>query len=71
MSTERNVGGLDRMARAALGTGLVVVAAIALLAGRGTVALGAALASSGLLFNAVVGWCGVNALLRIDTWSRE
>lgn len=71
MTFGRNVGGVDRMVRGILGVGLLVATALATLAGRPLFATGAALASVGLLFNAVVGWCGVNALFGIDTCSRE
>jgi small-conductance mechanosensitive channel len=71
MAFERNVGGTDRIARAVGGVGLLVVTLVAVLAGWLALATGAALASSGLLFNAVVGWCGMNALFGVNTCSRE
>jgi hypothetical protein len=71
VNIERNVGGVDRIARGVVGLSLLVVALAAVLVGRSTIAAGAVLASSGLLFNAVVGWCGMNALFGIDTCSRE
>lgn len=71
MSFGRNVGGVDRIARGVLGVGLLAASTFATLAGRPTLALGAAFASLGFLFNAVVGFCGANALLGIDTCSRE
>jgi hypothetical protein len=71
MALERNVGGLDRLARGVGGAALLLVALLAMFAGRWSVATGAVLGSSGLLFNALVGWCGLNALLGIDTCSRE
>ncbi|PSP60971.1 DUF2892 domain-containing protein [Halobacteriales archaeon QH_8_64_26] len=71
MAFERNVGGFDRLARLVVGSALLLVALLAVPASRWAVATGAALGSSGLLFNAVVGWCGLNALLGIDTCSQE
>jgi hypothetical protein len=68
---ERNVDGMDRIARGVLGTMLAVVALGAFVAGRRSVALGIALASAGLLFNFTTGRCGLNKLLGINTCSRE
>jgi uncharacterized membrane protein len=71
MALERNVGGRDRLVRGVLGTTLVVAAVGAVLAGRQLVGVAAALVGAGLLFNAATQFCGVNALLGIDTCSRE
>lgn len=71
MEFERNVGGRDRIARAILGVGLLVVAHRAFLLSRRTTAIAAILASSGLLFNAVSGRCGLNKLLGINTCPHE
>jgi uncharacterized membrane protein len=71
MALERNVGGRDRIVRGVLGTTLVVAAVGAVLAGRQLVGVAAALVGAGLLFNAATQFCGVNALLGIDTCSRE
>lgn len=67
---ERNVGGLDRIARGVLGAVLLVAGAAGYLTGYG-VALPAvlAVAAAGLLFNAATQFCGVNALLGVDTCS--
>ncbi|NEU57035.1 YgaP-like transmembrane domain [Halorussus sp. MSC15.2] len=71
MTLERNVGGLDRIARAVGGVALVAVAVGAFFTGRDRFGVAAALAGAGLLFNAATQFCGVNALLEIDTCSRE
>ncbi|WP_254763565.1 YgaP family membrane protein [Natrinema marinum] len=64
---QRNVGGLDRIVRAVLGTWLLVVAGAALLTDRRTTAAATAIAGSGLLINAVTRFCGGNFVLGIDT----
>ncbi|WP_115863833.1 YgaP-like transmembrane domain [Halorussus litoreus] len=71
MAIRKNVGGVDRIARAVGGVALVAAAVGAVLAGRRAVAFAAALAGTGLLFNAATQFCGVNALLGVDTCSRE
>jgi uncharacterized membrane protein len=71
MALQKNVGGTDRLARGVGGTALAVLAIAAYATGRGPVALVAALAGAGLLFNAATQFCGVNALLGIDTCSRN
>lgn len=67
MDLERNVGGIDRVARAAFGAVLLVAGGATF--GSGSVVVGVLLlaAAAALLFNAVTGFCGVNALLGIDT----
>ncbi len=67
----RNVGGLDRKLRGLAGTLLLVAGLGAFVSGLGTVGAVAALTGVGLLFNAVTGFCVMNALLGIDTCSRE
>jgi len=71
MEFRKNVGGLDRIARVVVGAALVTAAAVAVFAERPGLAAVAALAGAGLLFNAATQFCGVNALLGIDTCSRE
>lgn len=71
MALRKNVGGVDRLARGVAGVVLVLVALGASLTDRSPVALVAAVAGAGLLFNAATQFCGVNALLGIDTCSRE
>lgn len=68
---KRNVGGRDRIARGVLGSILFAVALVAYRHENGSVAAVAALASSGLLFNAVTQFCGCNAALGVDTTSAE
>jgi len=67
----QNVGGLDRRLRGGAGVVLAVVAVVLLVEQRGTLAAVTFAASGGLLFNAVTGVCGVNALLGVDTCSRK
>jgi hypothetical protein len=71
MALERNVGGLDRIARGVVGVALAGLAVGALVTGRGGVAVTSAVAGGALLFNAATQFCGVNALLGIDTCSRK
>jgi hypothetical protein len=66
----RNVGGLDRQARAVVGT-LLLGVGVWLFSGGRSYAGVAIVAGAGLLFNAVTGFCGMNALLGVDTCSRE
>ena len=64
---ERNVGETDRTVRAVVG-GLLAVATLgAFLLGRRRLGGVTLIASAGLLFNAVSGFCGLNAALGIDT----
>ncbi len=70
MNRPRNVGGRDRIVRGVLGGSLLIVALGAVLTGRQTVGIVAALAGIGLSVNAASGFCGMNALLGIDTCSR-
>lgn len=64
---QRNVGGLDRIVRGVLGIWLLAVAVAAFVADRRVTAVTAAIAASGLLFNATTRFCGGNYLLGIDT----
>ncbi|WP_455448460.1 YgaP family membrane protein [Natrinema thermotolerans] len=64
---QRNVGGLDRIVRAVLGSWVLAVAVAALVAGRRATAAVLAVGAAGLLFNATVRFCGGNYLLGIDT----
>ncbi len=67
----RNVGGTDRKLRWVGGTALVAVGAAALATGWTTAGAVVGLTGAGLLLNAVTGFCAVNALLGVDTCSRE
>lgn len=68
---ERNVGGADRLLRAVGAVASLAVAVWALPAGRTQVGVAAGLVGTGLLFNALTGVCGLNALLGIDTCRRS
>jgi hypothetical protein len=67
MPFERNVGGRDRLARAALAVILTVVAVLAIRRGERTAGLLAGVGALGLGFNATTCVCGLNRLLGIDT----
>ena len=71
LAPRRNVGGRDRKARGVLGVLLGLAAVVALGFDRRTQAAVVGVAAAGLLFNAVVGFCGLNALLGIDTCQRN
>jgi hypothetical protein len=71
MGIEKNVGGLDRIARGVLGVALLAVALGAVLQGRLAVATVAVITGAGLLFNAATQFCSVNALFGVDTCSQE
>jgi len=63
----RNVGGRDRIVRGVLAVVLGTVAVAALSAGRDTLAVVAGAGALGAGFNAVTCFCGVNAVLGLDT----
>jgi threonine dehydrogenase-like Zn-dependent dehydrogenase len=67
MALERNVGGRDRLVRAALAVLLAVVAVRALRRGKRTTGLLAGIGALGLGFNAITCFCGLSRLLGIDT----
>lgn len=71
MSPQRNVGGLDRIARVLLAVVLTVVAVSRLRSGSRVVGLVALVAALGAGFNAATGFCGVNAALGVDTTSDD
>ena len=64
---ERNVGGVDRLARTLFAVVLTVVAVRALRSGRRSVGLLALLGALGAGFNATTCFCGLNATLGFDT----
>lgn len=68
---EKNVGGVDRIARGILGFGFLVITIGAFVVGRRSTAVAAGVASAALLFNFTTGRCGMNKLLGINTCSRE
>ncbi|MFB6167887.1 MAG: DUF2892 domain-containing protein [Halobellus sp.] len=63
----QNVGGFDRLLRAALAVVLSVVAVAAAVEGATTLAVATGLGALGAGFNATTGWCGVNAACGFDT----
>ncbi|WP_299236554.1 YgaP family membrane protein [Natronomonas sp.] len=67
MEFEPNVGGRDRLARAALAVVLTVVALRSLRAKKPTAGLLALVAAVGFGFNATTRFCGMNRLLGVDT----
>jgi hypothetical protein len=67
MALTKNVGGRDRLVRALLAIALTVAAVQALWTGRRTLGLLAGLGALGTGFNAVTCFCGVNAVLGVDT----
>lgn len=67
MVLERNVGGADRLARAALAVGLAAVAVRSLREGDRTKAALAIAGALGFGLNAVTCFCGLNRALGIDT----
>lgn len=71
MGLQKNVGGTDRLVRGVVGTALVIAAVLAVLEGATLLGAGAGGLGAGLLFNAVTQFCGVNALLGVDTCSAE
>jgi len=64
---ERNVGGLDRLVRVALTVVLTVVSVVALANGQWALGGASGAGALGVGFNAVAGWCGLNALCGIDS----
>jgi len=69
LGLERNVGGIDRYARAVLAVVFLGIGVLGIAGGGSALGLGALLAGAGLGFNALTGFCGVNALLGVDTCS--
>jgi hypothetical protein len=64
---KRNVGGVDRIARGLLAVCLTVLAVRALRSGNRSLGGLAALGALGAGFNATTCFCGVNAMLGLDT----
>jgi len=71
MELDQNVGGRDRLVRAALAALLTIVAVRALRRGKRTTGLLAGIGALGLGFNATTCFCGLNRLLGIDTTDGE
>jgi hypothetical protein len=68
---DKNVGGLDRIGRAALAVVLTVVAIGAFKQGKRSKGLLVGLAALGAGFNATTCFCGLNETLGIDTTGEE
>lgn len=71
MTVRKNVGGTDRLIRGVLGGGFLIISLVALVFDRHTIAVAAGLTGVGLCFNAVTQFCGINAILGLDTCSLE
>jgi len=67
----RNVGGRDRLVRAVLAVALAALAVVSLRDGDRTTAALAAVAALGLGVNAVTCFCGVNAVLGVNTTTTD
>lgn len=68
-AVERNVGGIDRGIRAALAVLLGLVGLWSVLSGMWLYGALAFAGAAGFTFNVVTGFCGVNAMLGINTCS--
>lgn len=69
--TAKNVGGRDRLTRAALAVLLTIVAVSTLGAGKRKTGLLAVVGALAFGFNAVTCFCGVNEALGVDTTTEE
>jgi hypothetical protein len=67
MDITENVGGRDRLVRAALAAVLTLLTVRLLRSGRRTLGAVTVLSALGFGFNAVTCFCGVNEALGIDT----
>ena len=67
---QKNVGGYDRLARVVAGIVLLVLAAVVYTSGQPTLALVSVVGAGALFLNAATQFCGINAMLGIDTCSR-
>lgn len=68
---ERNVGGRERFVRAVLAVALAALAIARFRGGDRTTGLLAGVAAVGFGINAVTCFCGLNALLGVDTTSED
>lgn len=66
---QKNVGGIDRVGRAVLAVVMAAIGGWALLGEQWLLGAFALVAAGGFTFNAVTQFCGVNAVLGIDTCS--
>lgn len=71
MDTKQNVGGRDRLVRAALAVILTVVSIGAFRSGKRKTSLLAGIGALGFGFNAATKYCGINDRLGIDTTSSD
>ncbi|PSP60397.1 DUF2892 domain-containing protein [Halobacteriales archaeon QH_7_66_37] len=71
MTFQRNVGGIDRIARTILAVVFLGIGVLVFTDGRQALGAGALIAGAGLGFNAVSGFCGLNAMLGVNTCSRD
>ncbi|WP_135851239.1 YgaP family membrane protein [Halorussus salinus] len=71
MPLTRNVGKWDRIARAVLGVALLALAGGGMLLGYSGLGIVGIVAGAALLFNAATQFCGLYALLGVDTCSRK
>lgn len=69
--SQQNVGGYDRIARALGGVVLLAIGAFVFTTGQVVLAALSVVAAVGLFFNAATQFCGVNAVLGVDTCSRR
>lgn len=71
MDLDSNVGGRDRLVRAALAVLLTVAAVRSLRGGKRTLGLVAGVGALGFGFNATACFCGLNRALGIDTTDED
>lgn len=64
---ERNVGGRDRQVRSVLALVFFVISGFVLVTGELLLGVAGLLVATGLGFNVVTGFCGLNAVLGVDT----
>lgn len=67
MRLQRNVGGADRLVRGALGVGALAAGVAAVAANYRRTGVLILVVATGLLFNAAFQFCGLNALLGVNT----
>ena len=71
MTFQRNVGGIDRIARTILAVVFLGIGVLVFTDGRQALGAGVLIAGAGLGFNAVSGFCGLNAMLGVNTCTRD
>jgi type IV secretory pathway VirB2 component (pilin) len=65
--SQKNVGGYDRIARVLVGVALLALGALVYTGGQTMLAALSVVAAVGLFFNAATQFCGINALLGVNT----